>query len=95
MDARGGVLCREILDLQLQSRAGPERKLKVNLKEIRPASLWFSSGGFESSCTWTQRKYRPKRCFNHRGFHPLALLANRIFEATPHEATFARTAARR
>lgn len=131
-DARGGVLCSEILALHLKSRAGRERELKVNLEEIWPsgalfqtdvriplsASLWFSGGGcefrgqtssrtflkglgyfiemqFQPDCTWSLRKYRPKHYFNPRGFNPLVLLANRIFEATPHPATFARTAAGR
>lgn len=125
-DVRGGVLCSEILDLHLQSKAGRKRELKVNLEEIWTSgalfqtdariplltSLWFSGGGcefrgqaisrtflnglgyyiemrFQKGCTWSQRKYRPKHSFN-----PLVLLANRIFEATPLPATFARTAAR-
>jgi hypothetical protein len=125
-DVRGGVLCSEILDLHVQSKAGRERELKVNLEEIWTlgalfqtdvrislrTSLWFSGGGcefrgqavsrtflkglgyfiemrFQKGCTWSQRKYRPKHCFN-----PLVLLANRIFEATPHPASFARTAGR-
>jgi hypothetical protein len=131
-DARGSVLCSEILDLHLRSKAGRERELKVNLEEIWTSgalfqtearvslstSLWFSGGGsefrgqavsrtflkglgyfiemrFQPGCTWSQRKYRPKHCFNPQGFNPLVLLANRIFEATPHPATFARTAAGR
>jgi hypothetical protein len=125
-DVRGGVLCSEILDLHVQSKAGHERKLNVNLEEIWTSgalfqtdvritllsSLWFSGGGcefrghaisrtflkglgyfvemrFQKGCTWSQRKYRPKHSFN-----PLVLLANKIFEATPHPATFARTASR-
>jgi hypothetical protein len=58
---RGGMLCSEILNLRLQSGAGLERELKVNLEEIwssgamfltdvpiRPfTSLWFSGGGSE------------------------------------------------
>ncbi len=125
-DVHGGVLCSEILDLHLQSKAGRERELKVNLEEIWTSGallqtdariplltyLWFSGGGcefrgqavsrtflkglgyyvemrFQPGCTWSQRKYRPKHSFN-----PLVLLANRIFEATPHPACFARTAAR-
>jgi hypothetical protein len=131
-DARGGVLCSEILDLHWQTKAGRERELKVNLEEIWTSgalfqvdarislstSLWFSGGGcefrghaisrtflkglgyfiemrFQPGCTWSQRKFRPKHCFNSQGFNPLVLLANRIFEATPHPATFARTAAGR
>jgi hypothetical protein len=131
-DARGGVLCSEILDLHLRSKAGRERELKANLEEIWtsgallqtdtriPVSgpLWFSGGGcefrgqatsrtflkglgyfieirFQPGCTWSQRKYRPKHSFNPRGFNPLVLLANRIFEATPHPAIFVRTAAGR
>jgi hypothetical protein len=134
-DTRGGsVLCSEILDLHLQSRAGRERAVKVNLEEIWPSgalfqidvkiplstTLRFSGGGFEfrgqavsrtflkglgyflqmrfqPDCTWSQRKFRPKHSFNPRGFSPLGfsplvLLANRIFEATPHPAPFTRTA---
>jgi|SRR5579859_7655551 len=114
--ARGGMLCSEILNLRLQSRAGRGRELKVNLEEIwssgarfltdvpiRPfTSLRFAGGGcefrgqviartllrglgyfiemqFHPGCTWSEQKYRPKHLFN-----PLVLLANRIFEATPH-----------
>ena len=57
----GGMLCSEILNLHLRSRAGREREVKVNLEEIwssgallltdvsiRPfTSLWFAGGGFE------------------------------------------------
>lgn len=115
-DARGTVLCSEILDLHLQSKTGRERELKVNLEEIWPSGalfqtdariplytpLWFAGAGFEfrgqaivrtllkglgyfieirfdPSCTWSERKYRPKHLFN-----PLVLLANGIFGATPH-----------
>ena len=53
------MLCSEILDLHLQSRAGRERQLKANLEEIwssgallqtderiRPFTfLWFAAGG--------------------------------------------------
>jgi hypothetical protein len=59
--SRGGLLCSEILSLHLQSRAGCEREVKVNLEEIwsagalfltdepiRPfTSLWFAGGGSE------------------------------------------------
>src|SRR5579864_9014964 len=59
--ARGGMLCSEILNLRLQSRAGRGRELKVNLEEIwssgarfltdvpiRPfTSLRFAGGGCE------------------------------------------------
>jgi len=55
------MLCSEILNLHLRSRAGRERELKVNLEEIWPsgailwtdvripafASLWFLGGGHE------------------------------------------------
>ena len=53
---------------------------------------YFIEMRFQPGCTGSQRKYRPKHCFNPQGFNPLVLLANRIFEATPHPATFARTA---
>jgi|SRR5579863_1216514 len=114
--ARGGMLCSEILNLRLQSRAGRARELKVNLEEIWSSgalfltdvpippftSLRFAGGGcefrgrviartllgglgyfiemrFHPGCTWSEEKYRPKHLFN-----PLVLLANRIFESTPH-----------
>lgn len=114
--ARGGMLCSEILNLSLQSRAGRGRELTVNLEEIwssgalfltdvpiRPlTSLRFAVGGcefrgrviaqtlltglgyfvemqFHPGYAWSERKYRPKHLFN-----PLVLLANRIFERTPH-----------
>ncbi len=63
MDRRhaGDMLCSEILNLHLQSRAGRERQLTVNLEEIwswgalfqtdeqiRPhTSLWFAGGDCE------------------------------------------------
>ena len=57
----GRTLCSEILSLRLQSKAGHEREMKVNLEEIwssgalfltdkpiRPfTSLWFAAGGCE------------------------------------------------
>ena len=115
-DARGRVLCSELLKLHLQSKAGRERELTINLEEIWSSGalfqtdariplftpLRFAGGGFEfrgqaisrtlikglgyfiemrfyPSCTWSEQKYRPKHLFN-----PLVLLANGIFEATPH-----------
>jgi hypothetical protein len=50
---------------------------------------YFIEMQFQPGCKWSQRKYRPKHCFN-----PLVLLANKIFEATPHHPTsFTKTAA--
>lgn len=60
-NARGAVMCSEILSLVLQSREGRECRLKVNLEEIwssgalfqtdvpiRPfTSVWFAVGGCE------------------------------------------------
>jgi hypothetical protein len=60
-DVRGSVLCSEILSLHLQSRAGREREVKVNLEEIWSSGaliqtdtriplltpLRFAGGGFE------------------------------------------------
>jgi hypothetical protein len=40
---------------------------------------YFVEMRFHPDCTWSQRKYRPQHLFN-----PLVLLANRIFETTPH-----------
>jgi len=59
--SQGRTLCSEILSLRLQSKAGGEREMKVNLEEIwssgalfltdkpiRPfTSLWFAAGGCE------------------------------------------------
>lgn len=40
---------------------------------------YFIEMRFQPGCTWSEQRYRPKHLFN-----PLVLLANRIFEATPH-----------
>ena len=40
---------------------------------------YFIEMRFHPGCTWSEQKYRPKHLFN-----PLVLLANRIFERTPH-----------
>jgi hypothetical protein len=59
--SRDSMLCSEILNLHLRSRAGREREMKVNLEEIWPSgalfltdepirpftSLWFAGGGHE------------------------------------------------
>jgi len=56
---KGGMLCSEILSLQLHSTSGHEHEVKVNLEEIWPTgalfladepiqpdtSVWFSGGG--------------------------------------------------
>jgi hypothetical protein len=50
--------------------------------QVAAASLqrglgYFIEMRFDSSCTWSEQKYRPKHLFN-----PLILLANKIFEET-------------
>lgn len=40
---------------------------------------YFIEMQFHPGCAWSEQKYRPKHLFN-----PLVLLANRIFERTPH-----------
>jgi hypothetical protein len=81
----GRTLCSEILSLRLQSRAGRERQMKVNLEEIwssgavfladepiRPfTSLWFAAGGCEFRGQVTARTlFRGLGYFIEMEFHP-------------------------
>ena len=84
-DVRGSVMCSEILNLHLQSRAGRERELKVNLEEIWPSGaliqtdlriplltpLRFAGGGFEFRGTAiTRTLLRGLGYFIEMQFHP-------------------------
>jgi hypothetical protein len=81
----GRTLCSEILSLRLQSRAGRQRQMKVNLEEIwssgalfltdkpiRPfTSLWFAAGGYEFRGQVTARTlFKGLGYFVEMQFHP-------------------------
>ena len=89
-NARGAVMCSEILSLVLQSREGRECRLKVNLEEIWSSGALFQTDvpirlgyfiemRFHPGCLWSEHKYRPKHLFN-----PEVLLPNRMLEGTLH-----------
>src|SRR5580658_4701715 len=76
--------------------AGGGCEFRGQVMEItsHPGLGYFVKMRFDPTCTWSEKKYRPKHLFN-----PLVALANRIFEETPNPpseghlpATFARTA---
>jgi hypothetical protein len=61
------------------SGGGFEFRGQVIARTLLRGLGYFIEIQFHPGCTWSEQKYRPKHLFN-----PLVLLANRIFEATPH-----------
>ena len=58
---------------------GCEFRGRVIARTLLRGLGYFVEMRFHPGCAWSEQKYRPKHLFN-----PLVLLANRIFEATPH-----------
>lgn len=58
---------------------GCEFRGRVIARTLLTGLGYFIEMRFHPGCTWSEQKYRPKHFFN-----PLVLLANRIFERTPH-----------